>query len=119
MEHPSQLPMLRQLLIHRERDRHADVQAARMNGEQALGADGDVKDFKDDAEAMQRLQTDDFQLERDLAELRDIEAALRRIDAGTYGECADCGEAIPLERLKSQPAALRCAPCQSQHEQRR
>ena len=47
-----------------------------------------------------------------MRELR-AEAALLRLDAATYGDCADCGEPISLQRLRVQPAALRCAPCQA------
>jgi RNA polymerase-binding transcription factor DksA len=53
---------------------------------------------------------------RDLGELRELEAAHRRIADGTYGLCADCGADIPLARLHAQPAAARCAGCQARHE---
>jgi DnaK suppressor protein len=48
-----------------------------------------------------------------------IRAALDRIDRGTYGICDECGEEIPRERLVVVPAAIRCAPCQSEREVRR
>jgi DnaK suppressor protein len=35
---------------------------------------------------------------------------------GLYGLCMDCGEEIPLERLFAQPAAIRCAACQTNAE---
>jgi RNA polymerase-binding protein DksA len=54
--------------------------------------------------------------ERDFEELRAIEAARERMATGSYGECIDCGEDIPLERLKVQPTASRCVPCQERHE---
>jgi DnaK suppressor protein len=54
------------------------------------------------------------QQERILAQ---IEAAIRRHRAGTYGRCAGCGEEIPLPRLKALPFAQRCAPCQEDWEQ--
>ncbi len=53
---------------------------------------------------------------RDLAELRAVQNAYVRIDNGSYGECIECGLDIPWERLKVQPTAERCAPCQMQHE---
>ena len=56
--------------------------------------------------------------DRDAAELRDIRAALTRMDEGSYGICADCGTDIPLARLKVQPAALRCIACQERYEAR-
>jgi len=42
-----------------------------------------------------------------------IDAALARIDAGSYGECAVCGEAIPAARLEAQPTAVTCVDCAS------
>jgi DnaK suppressor protein len=53
---------------------------------------------------------------RDLAELRDLEAARLRLAAGTYGTCADCGGDIGYERLRANPAAQRCIACQTRHE---
>ncbi len=44
-------------------------------------------------------------------ELRRIDAALRRIDAGEYGYCLTCGEEIAPARLKFDPAATQCVPC--------
>jgi DnaK suppressor protein len=44
--------------------------------------------------------------------------ALDRIDRGTYGVCARCGEEIPLARLQLVPEALICVPC-SEKKQRR
>ena len=56
--------------------------------------------------------------DRDAAELRDIRAALARLDEGSYGICADCGVDIPLARLQAQPSALRCVACQARYEAR-
>ena len=53
---------------------------------------------------------------RDVAELRDILAAERRMAAGTYGTCIDCGEAIPYARLAAHPTAKRSVRCQEIHE---
>lgn len=40
-----------------------------------------------------------------------IQAALGRIDAGSYGVCAKCGEEIGKTRLKAVPEATRCVDC--------
>lgn len=48
--------------------------------------------------------------------LAQIDAAIQRHKAGTYGRCADCGEEIPLPRLQALPFAQRCAPCQEEWE---
>ncbi len=45
------------------------------------------------------------------AEIRMIEAALRRIDVGDYGVCARCGAEISPERLDAVPYAPMCTAC--------
>jgi len=55
-------------------------------------------------------------IDRDTAELADIDAALDRIEAGTYGRCVECGTAIPPARLQQVPEADRCLPCQQRAE---
>ena len=45
--------------------------------------------------------------------LEAIEAALGRLDDGTYGICPDCGEAIGEDRLQAVPWAPRCLRCQA------
>jgi RNA polymerase-binding transcription factor DksA len=40
--------------------------------------------------------------------LEDVEAALKRIDDGTYGTCEVGGEPIPVERLRAIPWARTC-----------
>lgn len=58
------------------------------------------------------------EITRDVNELRDLEAALARIEAGTYGVCADCGTDIERHRLEAVPAARRCYRCQSAFERK-
>lgn len=43
--------------------------------------------------------------------LDQIDSALHRIDAGTYGVCDTCGEPISELRLEARPAATRCITC--------
>jgi DnaK suppressor protein len=45
--------------------------------------------------------------------------ALKRLDAGVYGECVDCGKPVPEGRLAARPEAARCVQCQSERERRR
>ncbi len=58
--------------------------------------------------------------ERDLAlsaqaraAVEEIDRALAKIDAGTYGTCEQCGQAIPKARLKALPYATLCVSCKS------
>lgn len=46
--------------------------------------------------------------------LADLDDALERIEAGSYGICDGCGEHIPLERLEARPQARLCMSCQEQ-----
>lgn len=50
------------------------------------------------------------------AALDQIDAALRRIDSGLYGDCIDCAAPIGMERLRATPQALRCIACQQGFE---
>lgn len=50
------------------------------------------------------------------ATLEGIDAALDRLDTGTYGICTGCSEPIPSERLDAMPAAEMCVPCKHERE---
>jgi RNA polymerase-binding protein DksA len=55
-------------------------------------------------------------VDRQVKEMRDIESARRRIKAGSYGVCTDCGAGIGFDRLMAYPTAKRCLVCQQQHD---
>lgn len=44
-------------------------------------------------------------------QIAQIDAALQRLEAGTYGTCVTCGEPISEGRLKVRPAATQCLEC--------
>jgi len=50
--------------------------------------------------------------------LAEIDAALQRIEDGTYGTCTNCGKPIPQERLEARPYATLCIDCQRDRERR-
>ncbi len=50
------------------------------------------------------------------SQLHQIEAALARMDDGTYGRCTSCGTAIPAARLEARPQSALCVNCQRQAE---
>ena len=80
-------------------DQRLDVQDAE---EQA------VTDFAKDMEfALVQMKADT---------LSRIDEAMRRLEAGAYGECAECGTEIPAARLKALPFAVLCRDCQEQEE---
>jgi RNA polymerase-binding protein DksA len=47
----------------------------------------------------------------DIREIRQVQAALKRIADGTYGTCARCGQSIDPRRLKALPTASTCISC--------
>ena len=49
----------------------------------------------------------------------DIERALDRIAAGTYGVCVSCGSSIAAERLEAVPQTVHCVDCRRQAERLR
>jgi DnaK suppressor protein len=55
-------------------------------------------------------------IESNSLSVRDVDDALKRIDAGTYGLCEDCEQLIPSARLSVLPHARFCISCQSKRE---
>ncbi len=49
--------------------------------------------------------------EAESAELARVDTALARLDAGSYGTCAACGDPIEPRRLEASPYAVQCAAC--------
>jgi DnaK suppressor protein len=66
-------------------------------------ADRDLE-FLEVEEAMERNQ---------VGLLNAVEAALARVERGTYGQCARCGHEISRARLAAIPYATLCYPCQN------
>ena len=62
-------------------------------------------------DAMQQKAMADATAARRRAAITRLRAALARIDAAEFGECAECGDDIPLERLRIDPSLTRCAGC--------
>jgi RNA polymerase-binding protein DksA len=61
----------------------------------------------------------DYSLEENSeAVLKAIDGALRRIEAGTYGQCQRCGRQIATERLDALPYAELCIDCKREVERR-
>lgn len=48
--------------------------------------------------------------------LQEINSALTRMEAGTYGRCQNCGQPISPERLEAIPWATRCIDCKRREE---
>jgi DnaK suppressor protein len=77
---------------------------------------GSVPDAGDEAMVTLMAELDRAEANRDVTELRALEAARQRLVEGSYGTCADCGGEIGFERLQVNPAAVRCIRCQTAYE---
>lgn len=58
-------------------------------------------------------------LDRESTLLKSVQAALARIEDGSFGVCLRCDEEIPEKRLKAVPWAAYCVPCQETIERQR
>jgi DnaK suppressor protein len=115
---PQQLQELRQRILDRRRQLAAELRgdAERSRGEQYGELAGATHDSGDESVADLLADLDQAELNRDLAELRDLEVARMRMEGGTYGICTDCSTQISYERLRANPGAVRCVACQSRYE---
>ncbi|MGZ8155311.1 MAG: TraR/DksA family transcriptional regulator [Burkholderiales bacterium] len=112
-----QLGRLKDALLERQRMLTSEVRAKREQAaEEAREDTMGVADTGDESVLRMQADLDLQEAGRDLEELQQIDAALRRMDDGTYGECVECGTDIEYARLEAQPTAMRCIDCQSQHE---
>ncbi len=76
------------------------------------------QDFEETAVDFNETQAEQSISVNEQALLTEVEAALRRIDEGTYGKCVNCGQPIPEKRLEAIPWASRDVKCEEQLEQR-
>ncbi|MHB1592067.1 MAG: TraR/DksA family transcriptional regulator [Sulfuricella sp.] len=101
----------RQLLLEEIRD-----ELARSGEQHYVDLAGRVPDLGDESVADMLADLGAAIVDRQIVEVRAIEATLSRLASGDYGSCVDCGADIPLERLRAYPTAVRCISCQSIHE---
>jgi DnaK suppressor protein len=108
---------LKRMLVERQREIMNEVQ-------------GKIRDVRADAadkdhEVMDPGETSEVDIQEDIefaliqmkAEtLNKIDAALRRLEEGTYGDCFECGEEIAQARLRALPFAVRCKDCEEARE---
>ena len=90
--------------------RQADLSDGRTNREAIT-----IETAADELDRIQQAQERDFAMgaiDRDALRLREIRAALQRIDDGTFGMCLNCEEEIAAKRLAAVPWAALCIVCQ-------
>jgi RNA polymerase-binding protein DksA len=79
---------------------------------------GRSADSQEQAQELENAEVVDALGNETRAELNKIAKALEQIKNETYGICVDCGEEIPLARLRAYPFADRCIRCATAEEAR-
>jgi DnaK suppressor protein len=107
---------LRKMLEERRRELMNSVQGKMRDVRSAEGKDREVLDQGESSEV--DIQEDiEFALIQMKSEtLNKIDAALRRLEEGTYGDCFECGDEISEARLRALPFAVRCKDCEEARE---
>ena len=108
---PSKLEHFKQLLLAELR-RHAQ----NVNDDQAAALDAAGEDAKESADLSMKDVTQEISLklgDQESQMVADIDQALLRIEEGSYGMCARCGQPIDERRLEAMPTARYDAECQA------
>jgi len=101
---------------HTGRRAQLTAERERVNGElRALGIDRDSYDegFADSGQVTAERGEVDALVGSLRDTLMDIDTALAKMEAGTYGHCESCGDDIAEARLEAMPAARLCMACAS------
>jgi DnaK suppressor protein len=105
---------LRQVLLDRQHQLQGDVtERVRVS---RLSRARDVGDALDMSDEDVQVGMDFTLLQIKTTMLAGITQALQRLDAGRYGDCTECGDAIPEARLRAVPFAVRCQSCEHDRE---
>jgi DnaK suppressor protein len=107
---------LRKMLEARRRELMNEVQGRIRDVRSSEGKDREVLDQGESSEV--DIQEDiEFALIQMKSEtLNKIDAALRRLEEDTYGNCFECGDEISEARLRALPFAVRCKDCEEARE---
>ena len=107
---------LRNMLEARRRELMNEVQGRIRDVRSSEGKDREVLDQGESSEV--DIQEDiEFALIQMKSEtLNKIDAALRRLEEDTYGNCFECGDEISEARLRALPFAVRCKDCEEARE---
>jgi len=107
---------LKKMLDNRRRELMAEVQG-RMRDVRTEG--NKERDALDQGESSEVDIQEDIELaliQMKSETLNKIEAARRRLDDGSYGDCFECGDEISEARLRALPFAVRCKDCEEARE---
>ena len=107
---------MRDLRKRLERERQAAASRLRQMGgsitlEETTTPADSVWDEADHIQASEQREMGLMSRERLVERIERLTAALKRLDEGTYGTCANCGGDIAPARLEALPTATLCINC--------
>ena len=105
--------LLKGMLEDRRREIHEKLRSLR---EALPAASHDVRDAEEQSvdEFVQEVDLALMQMKSDT--LKKIDAAILRLEDGSYGDCFECGDEIAEARLRALPFAVRCKDCEEARE---
>ena len=113
-----QLAQLKAALQQRYLDLREEIRSEleRSGNQHYADLAGSVADSGDASVADMLVDLNASLVDRQVNEIREVEAALKRLAGLNFGDCIECGGEIGTERLMAYPAAQRCVRCQEWHE---
>ena len=109
---------LKRILEARRKEIEDDLNARVRRGRYTAASTevGDVGDMADSAEGDLQDELAFALMQMKAETLERTNDALRRLDDGTFGVCASCGDEISEARLRALPFAVRCTECEERRE---
>ena len=108
---------LRSMTDRLQQERHGLIDKLSRPGEPSENLTGDLQpELEEHAQTEVASGITEALEERQQDRLGNIDDALARIEAGTYGECQDCGRPIGEDRLEANPTTTFCGDCASEQE---
>jgi DnaK suppressor protein len=111
--------------LARIREELVEERASLLEQVEDLDAEADVKNWREGGFDDDPADAGSASFERETAQslsnharnlLSQIDDAMRRMDAGSYGTCERCGDTIEVERLEALPYATLCMTCKRRDE---
>ena len=107
---------LKKMLEDRRRDLAHDVRGKIRDARTDSTKERDVLDQGESSEIDIQDEIEFALIQMKAETLNKIDAALRRLEEGTYGQCFECGDEIAKARLRALPFAVRCKDCEEARE---
>jgi DnaK suppressor protein len=107
---------LKKMLDNRRRELVAEVQGRMRDVRNEGSKERDVLDQGESSEVDIQEDIELALIQMKSETLNKIDAALRRLNDGSYGDCFECGDEISEARLRALPFAVRCKECEEARE---